>query len=284
MGWLDTPPAGTPSWLILANFALLGTGVLLWDVTYILMTRRSIETKSYGMPLMVLAINLSWEIVFVFFVIETVLEFLGFVTWLILDIGLVYTTIKYGEREWKVSNPWVGRNIAWLLALMTLVACFGQYAVCSWWLEEPGRGFGDKTGKWWGGREGIDTTELSFWLAAVAQLFGSAGSLAMLVVRGHSGGTGYAIWLSRSLGTVFGLMLSPFLLWWYWPAAHEYIYHPLAVFLCGTSVMCDIVYPFVLWNVRQTEIKLADGSLVRAGQSDVPEESRGGVAGRKKRV
>jgi hypothetical protein len=55
-------------------------------------------------------------------------------------------------------------------------------------------GSGDKTGKWWRGREGYDTTELAFWSAGFAQLVSSACGLAMLVVRGHSGGTSYTIW------------------------------------------------------------------------------------------
>ncbi len=194
MGSSDVPPPGAPGWLIPGQTGLLGIGVLFWDATYILMTLRSIKTKSYGMPLLALAINVSWELIFVFYVGEEPIEIFGFLVWLLLDLGLVFTTVKHGPEDWKSTSPWVGRNISWILAGMVAVGCLGQYSFVLWWLAEPNRGTGQKQGKWWGGQEGFDTTELAFWLAAGAQLFASAGSMAMLVVRGHSGGTGYLIW------------------------------------------------------------------------------------------
>ena len=195
MGSNDIPPPHAPSWLIQAHMALLGAGVLLWDMTYILMTRRALATRSYGMPLVALAANVSWELVYVFYVCETPLETYGFLFWLLLDIGLVYTTVRFGTEDWKESRwSWVGRQIAWVLGLLTALGCAGHYAFAAWWFAEPGRGSGSKDGKWWGGQEGYDTTELAFWSAAANQVVISAGSLAMLVMRGHSGGTNYAIW------------------------------------------------------------------------------------------
>jgi len=194
MAITDTPPPDCPSWLMAAYTVLLSIGVLFWDATYILMTRRALVTKSYGMPLLALAINLSWELVLVVFVCETVLDTIGFLCWLLLDIGLVYTTIRFGPRDWEGTNPWIGHNIGWILGAMTAVGFVGQYLFSTWWLSELGIGLGNKKGKWWKGTEGIDTSELTFWTAAVAQLVLSAGSIAMLLVRGHSGGTGYGIW------------------------------------------------------------------------------------------
>lgn len=172
----------------------LGAGVLFWDLTYILMTRRSLQTRSYGMPIVGLAINVSWEVVYGFYVAETVLERSGFILWLLLDLGLVYTTVRFAPEDWAGTNRWVGRNMTWILCAMFLVGCWGHLAFVSWWLSQPGTGFGDKTGKWWRGMEGYDQTELAYWSAGLAQMVASAGALAMLVVRGHSGGTGYLIW------------------------------------------------------------------------------------------
>jgi hypothetical protein len=43
------------------------------------------------------------------------------------------------------------------------------------------------------------------------------------------------------------------ILWWYWPEAHEYFINPFGIFMCGTAVFCDIVYPFLLWQIRRSE-------------------------------
>lgn len=301
MGSTDVPPDHVPSWVVPLSTAALGVGVLCWDATYILMTRRSLQTKSYGMPLLGLALNVAWEIVYGFYVSEALLETAGFVVWLLLDVGLVYTTIKHAPYEWEGSSPWVGRHIAAILALMTAVGVAGNFTVVSWWLSEPGIGHGDKRGKWYYGRDEYDTTELAFWTAGVAQVAGSIGSLAMLLVRGHSGGTSYAIWLvkiflilfffffttptvgsyetdmllsyvsiwirfCRMLGTVVGLGGSSLILWLWWPEAHGYITNPFGIFLLGTAVVTDLVYPVCLWKVRQTEITLPDGRVVSQEQ------------------
>lgn len=194
MAITDVPPPDCPPWLVAAHTVLLSIGVLFWDATYILMTRRAMATKSYAMPLLALAINLSWELVIVLFVCETILDTIGFFFWLFLDIGLVYTTIRFGPRDWEKTSPLVGRNIGWILGGMTVVAFVGNYTFTQWWLSEPGIGFGNKQGKWWRGTEGIDSSELTFWTAGVAQLVLSAGSISTLLVRGHSGGTSYGIW------------------------------------------------------------------------------------------
>ncbi|KAK3496250.1 hypothetical protein B0T13DRAFT_400707 [Neurospora crassa] len=269
MGSNDVPPAHCPSWVVPTSTALLGIGVLFWDATYILMTRRALATKTYGMPLLALAFNVSWELVYAFYVSEMILEKLGFAFWLLLDIGLIYTTVRFGPEAWRHTNPWVGRNIGWLFALMTAVGCVGHYAFAAWWMSEPHRGSGDKTGKFWAGQDAYDATEVAFWSAAVCQLAGSAGSLAMLITRGHSGGTSYLIWLCRALGTLIGLVFANVFLWWFWPEAHGFVFSPFAVFLWGTSLVCDIMYPFVLWQVRRSEVLLPDGTLAMssAGQA-----------------
>jgi len=65
------------------------------------------------------------------------------------------------------------------------------------------------------------------------------------------------------MGTVFGLVLNNLLMWWYWPDGYIWIIHPFAIFLWGTSLACDTVYPFLLWQVRRSEIRLPGGSLRR---------------------
>lgn len=59
-----------------------------------------------------------------------------------------------------------------------------------------------------------------------------------------------------------GLPVTCTLLWWYWPEAHGFVGHPLGIFLVGSAIFCDLVYPFVLGHVRATERILPDGTVV----------------------
>ncbi|KAI0535900.1 hypothetical protein GGR58DRAFT_477302 [Xylaria digitata] len=235
--------------------------VLLWNLAYVLMIRRSLKTCSYPMPIVGLAINVSWEIVYAIYVAETAFERLGFAVWLLLDLGIVYTTVRFAPYDWAQTSKFVGDNIVGILGLMILIGCWGHIAFVTWFLSEPNRGSGDKTGKWWRGEEGYDTTELAFWSAGVAQLVGSTSSLAMLFVRNHSGGTSYKIWLCRFIGSIFGMGVTNGLLWWYWPEAHSFWTSPLSIFICGLSFICDVIFGLVLFGVRMTETVLPNGEL-----------------------
>lgn len=61
------------------------------------------------------------------------------------------------------------------------------------------------------------------------------------------------------------------LLWWYWPSAHGYVFHPLSIIIVGTSLVCDLAYPFLLAHVKATEKVLPDGTVV-AGDSDIKDK------------
>jgi len=238
------------------------------------MTRRSMATRSYGMPLLALALNVSWEIIYATYVTETLPERIGFAGWLLLDVGLVYTTVKFAPHDWETTSPTVGSHVRWILAALTALGCVGHYAFAAWWLSAPGVGSGDKAGKWWHGNEFYDITELSFWSAGASQLALSAGSFAMLLVRGHSGGVGYRIWACRFIGTAAGLYGNSGLLWYYWPEAHGYFVNPFGVFICATSFCLDALYPFVLWHVRKSERTLPDGRLIRGEAAALSKKTR----------
>lgn len=193
MGSSDIPPPTAPAWLIPASTILLGVGVFFWLATYVLMVRRSLATGATPAPLLPLAVNLSWEVVYAFYVCEAPMETCGFIMWLLLDIPVLYATLKTAPRSFA-SSPLVARNVGLLLAVMFVFGLLGNASFVWWWLREPHRGYGLKWGKTWKGQEARDTTELAYWSAGVAQVAFSVGALAMLLQRGHSGGQSYAIW------------------------------------------------------------------------------------------
>lgn len=55
------------------------------------------------MPLLALALDISWEGVYAFYVPEPPLERLIFTLWLVIDCGMVYGMIKYAKYEWPHS-------------------------------------------------------------------------------------------------------------------------------------------------------------------------------------
>ncbi|KAH8174904.1 PaxB protein [Sarocladium implicatum] len=262
MGYFyDTPPPGTPDWVmpIFAGLSCLGVGC--WLVAYVLMARRSLATNATAVPLLVLGLNLAWEVVFAFYVADGPLDRIGFGLWFIIDIPLVWSTLRTIPKSFA-GQPFVRKWARTILfaSFLTGTCAFGYYA--RWWLASPGTGSGDKTGKRWNGIEGRDSSELCFWTAAPLQLLGSLGSVSMLMQRGHSGGTSYTIWAFRAIGSLLGLPVACVFLWWYWPEANGFVTDPFAIIMLLAIAACDILCPFVIAAVRKTEVVLADGSVV----------------------
>ena len=74
---------------------------------------------------------------------------------------------------------------------------------------------------------------------------------------------------TRTLGTITGPILGYLPMWWYWPEAHGYVVSGPAVLLWGPAILCDLIYPFVLHRVRQTERVLPDGRVARGDGTGV---------------
>ncbi len=193
MGSLDVPPPSAPWWLMHASTACLGTGIFFWLICYVLMTQRALQTHATPMPLLALGLNLSWEVLYAFYLTEMPIELVGFALWLLFDIPVVYATLKTAKHSFATS-PLVARNVGSLLGISFTFGLAANYLFAEWWLAEPHRGHGDKTGKFWYGVPNRDTSELAWWSAGVLQMILSAASLSMLLHRGHSGGQSYAIW------------------------------------------------------------------------------------------
>ncbi|KAI0014649.1 hypothetical protein F4780DRAFT_784910 [Xylariomycetidae sp. FL0641] len=76
MGSGGIAPPHAPEWLVPPSTVLLAFGVFFWDITYILIT------MVYG-----------------FYAAEMAFERLGFALWLLLDLGLAYTTVRFAPEE-----------------------------------------------------------------------------------------------------------------------------------------------------------------------------------------
>lgn len=193
MGSSDIAPPTAPVWLVDVSTACLGLGVFFWLIAYVFMVRRSLATGYTAVPIAALGVNLAWEAVWVAYVTDSRLELVGFAAWLLLDLPVVYSTLRTARRSF-MRRSLVGSYPGITLASVFIVSAVVYALFARWWLAVPHRGFGDKTGKTWRGIEYRDTTELSWWTAGFAQALCSVTALTMLLSRGHSGGQGYKIW------------------------------------------------------------------------------------------
>ena len=88
---------------------------LSWAIVYILMIRRGYLEKTYGMPLVVLAINVSWEFIYAFVLHPAQMDVEAWLwvgvnaIWLVLEMIILIQAILYGPREnWPSKSFFYG--------------------------------------------------------------------------------------------------------------------------------------------------------------------------------
>ena len=99
---------------------------ICWTFVYVLTVYRGIKDKSYGMPLVALALNLSWEFVYSFIypptdaglgltIINTV--------WCLLDFVILYTFLKNGYQH-MTQNYTISKSVFYLMTVVSFALCF----------------------------------------------------------------------------------------------------------------------------------------------------------------
>lgn len=93
-------------------------GGLFWSLTYILIIRRGIKDRTYGMPLAALCANISWEGIFSFIHPHSPPQLYINYIWFLLDVIIVFQFLKYGKSEFPALS---GKKFhtMFLLALVT---------------------------------------------------------------------------------------------------------------------------------------------------------------------
>ncbi len=74
-------------------------GGLFWTLVYIVIIRRGIKDKSYGMPMVALGANISWEFIFSFVKPHDAPQLYINYCWFFFDAVIVWQFIKYGKKE-----------------------------------------------------------------------------------------------------------------------------------------------------------------------------------------
>lgn len=78
--------------------------------------------------------------------------------------------------------------------------------------------------------------------------------------------------LTRTFGSIAGHYGTYTWAWYFWRVAHEYVMMPFAIFLCGTALVYDLAYSFVLSSVKATELVLPNGRKVSGESRDAAQE------------
>ena len=78
---------------------ILVVGGIFWILTYIFIISKGFKDKTYGMPLIALCANISWEFIFSFIFPHTPPQLFINYLWFGLDIIIVIQFLKYGKNE-----------------------------------------------------------------------------------------------------------------------------------------------------------------------------------------
>lgn len=99
---------------------LMTGGGLFWSLTYILIIRRGLKDKTYGMPLVALCANISWEGIFSFIHPNILPQLYINYIWFLLDVVIVWQFLKFGISEF----PTLSKKQFYAMFLLALATSF----------------------------------------------------------------------------------------------------------------------------------------------------------------
>jgi hypothetical protein len=183
-----------------------------WTVAYIFIIIRGFKDKTYGMPFVALAFNLSWEILFstIFRDGNWVHEVVNSV-WAVLDVFILYTYFRYGKRDWPRR---LSTGYFYPYSIFVLVVVFALIYFAT-------RELHDRTGTY---------------MAYLQNLMMSFLFINMLNQRGNLSGQSTGIALAKMLGTLTSTIL--FYIW-----RVKFI-----VFIGGLIFTFDFIYLLLVLN------------------------------------
>lgn len=213
-------------------YALSGLfGAFCWVFSYSLMIYKGFKDKTYGMPLIALSLNFSWELVYsIFFPVNLYIN----LSWFLLDLGLVYTYFKYGysysykfyslpKKQWYFMS-----FLAFLIGF--LIIYFGQQFFAQHLTYFP-------------------DNQIGIMLGFILLLVISIDMLAMFFQRKNSDGQSFIIICLLLLGSFFygfQILCAPvFNLW----------SSPFMVVILLTCIILEFYYAYLIYNQLVKERK-----------------------------
>lgn len=210
---------------------------LSWTITYIALVNRGIKDKSYGMPLIPLALNIAWEVTFSLIYPPHVSGGLATAVntvWMICDVGIIITFFLYGYKyfksSYKISKPeWI------LLTVSAFTVAFGIMIA---------------GGPFFGQFEPYFHNEIfegAKFIAFIQNLVISICFILMFWQRQSSEGQSFTIAWSKWIGTSMTVGLSYLLI------DHKGEDVTLMLIIIGTIFILDIYYMYLIYKQLKKE-------------------------------
>jgi len=222
------------------NAELIATSAsgVAWTITYIALVFRGIKDKSYGMPIVPLALNFAWELVFSMVYPPAATGPAGTLInaiWMICDIGIIVTyfmySYKYFYHRYGISK------VAWLTySLFAFLVAFGI-------MLTGGPFFGQFNDYF-----KADIFQGAIFIAYVQNLIISVCFLLMIWERGSAEGQSLTIGVFKCIGT--GLTVGIYYLFiLHYGQAH------LMNIIVGCTFLLDLVYIRTIFKQLKKEGK-----------------------------
>ena len=189
----------------------LGMG-LFWIITYILIIKQGLQDKRYGMPMVAICANISWEFIFSFMYPQNDLQRIITLLWFILDIFIMIQFLHYGHKEYKKIVP---RKIFYSSFLITLVVSF--FTILAVMYE-----FNDLEGKY---------------AAFIQNLMMSGLFIALFLQRRNLSGQSMGIAVCKMIGTMFAAV-----------GFYMYFRTPLITIISLATLIYDWLYIVLIYR------------------------------------
>lgn len=189
----------------------LGMG-LFWIITYILIIKQGLQDKRYGMPMVAICANISWEFIFSFMYPQNDLQRIITFAWFLLDIFIMMQFLHYGHKEYKKIVP---RKIFYSSFLITLVVSF--FTILAVMHE-----FNDLEGKY---------------AAFIQNLMMSGLFIALFLQRGNLSGQSMGIAVCKMIGTMFAAV-----------GFYMYFRTPLITIISLATLIYDWLYIVLIYR------------------------------------
>lgn len=152
-------------------------GAIFWVITYILIIKKGFHDKTYGIPMVSLCANNSWEFIFSFIFPHSGIQLWVNISWFLLDVILLYQFLKYGKSDFSrfLNEKWF-----YPVFFITLTTCFFTILFITYEFQN------------WNGMY------TSFTLSCMMSIL----FVFMLIIRNNSRGQSIYIALFKMLGTL----------------------------------------------------------------------------------